>query len=160
MNAHLKRYCEAQEITFTRSRPYRRNASRCVEQKNWTTVRKHVGCFRCEGEEQLLLLNRRYEVLRLYLSFFQPRARLQEKTREGSRVKKRYDTPKTPYQRILEDPWADEIAKRKLLRICKKLNPAQLMREMSSLQRKLFRAVVPGPIDFCEEAEQDSDYFE
>ncbi|MDI6832124.1 MAG: hypothetical protein QME88_12445 [Actinomycetota bacterium] len=119
-----------------------------------------VGYFRCEGEEQLLLLNRLHEALRLYLNFFQPRARLQEKVREGSGVGKRYDIPKTPYQSILEDPWAAEIAKRRLLRIYKKLNPAQLMREMSSLQRKLFRAAVPRSIDSCEEAEQDSDYFE
>ncbi|MDI6832123.1 MAG: hypothetical protein QME88_12440 [Actinomycetota bacterium] len=53
INAHLKRHCEAHEITFTRSRPYRRNDSCYVEQKNWTAVRKYVGYFRCEGEEQL-----------------------------------------------------------------------------------------------------------
>jgi len=89
-----------------------------------------------------------------------PQARLSEKVREGSRVKKRYDEPKTPYRRILEDPEVDEVTKRKLRRKYKKLNPAQLMREINSLQRKLFKTVVSGSIDPDEEAEQDSTYFE
>lgn len=160
INAHLLRYCEKHEITFTRSRPWRKNDSCYVEQKNWTAVRKYVGYFRYDTEEQLRLLNQLYEVLCPYLNFFQPQARLQEKVREGSRVKKRYDEPKTPYQRILEDPEVDEVTKRKLRRQYAKLNPAQLMREINSLQRKLFKTVVSGSIDPDEEAEQDSTYFE
>jgi len=160
INAHLKRYCEEHGITFTRSRPYRKNDSCYVEQKNWTAVRKYAGYFRYEGEEQLLLLNRLYEALCLYLNFFQPQARLREKVREGSRVKKRYDEPKTPYQRILEDPEVDEITKRKLGRQYRKLNPAQLMREIGSLQRKLFKTAVSASINPGEEAEQEDTYFE
>ncbi|NPV59244.1 MAG: transposase family protein [Actinobacteria bacterium] len=160
INAHLLRYCEEHQITFTRSRPYRKNDSCYVEQKNWTAVRKYVGYFRYDTEEQLLLLNQLYEVLCPYLNFFQPQARLVEKVREGSRIKKRYDEPKTPYQRILEDPEVDEITKRKLRRKYKRLNPAQLMREINSLQRKLFKTVVSGSIDPHEEGEQDSTYFE
>ena len=34
INAHLLRYCEQNRITFTRSRPYRKNDSCFVEQKN------------------------------------------------------------------------------------------------------------------------------
>jgi hypothetical protein len=34
INAHLIRYCEKEHITFTRSRPYRKNDSCFVEQKN------------------------------------------------------------------------------------------------------------------------------
>ena len=36
INHHLKRYCEREEITFTRSRPYRKNDNCFVEQKNYT----------------------------------------------------------------------------------------------------------------------------
>ena len=159
INAHLLRYCEEHEITFTRSRPWRKNDSCYVEQKNWTAVRKYVGYFRYDTEEQLLLF-RLYETLCLYLNFFQPQARLLEKVREGSRVKRRYDQPKTPCQRILADPEVDEIIKRKLRRKYKKLNPAQLMREINSLQRRLFKTVVSGSIAPDEEAEQDGAYFE
>lgn len=160
INAHLKRYCEEYGITFTRSRPWRKNDSCYVEQKNWTAVRRYVGYFRYDTEEQLLLLNQLYEVLCPYLNFFQPQARLLEKVREGSRVKKRYDQPKTPYQRILEDPEVDEVIKRKLRRKYKKLNPAQLMREINSLQRKLFKTVGYGVMDPGKEAEQEAVYLE
>jgi len=160
INAHLLRYCEEHEITFTRSRPWRKNDSCYVEQKNYTAVRKYVGYFRYDTDEQLLLLSRLYEVLCLYLNFFQPQARLKEKVRQGSRVKKRYDEPKTPYQRLMENQEVDELTKRKLRRKYKKLNPAQLMREINSLQRKLFKTVVSGSIDHDQEAEQESVYLE
>jgi len=160
INAHLLRYCEEHEITFTRSRPWRKNDSCYVEQKNYTAVRKYVGYFRYDTDEQLLLLSRLYEVLCLYLNFFQPQARLKEKVRQGSRVKKRYDEPKTPYQRLMENQEVDELTKRKLRRQYAKLNPAQLMREINSLQRKLFKTVVSGSIDHDQEAEQESVYLE
>lgn len=160
INAHLKKYCEEHRITFTRSRPGRKNDSCYVEQKNWSAVRRYVGYFRYESEEQLLLLSRLYEVLCPYLNFFQPQARLKEKVREGSKVKKRYDEPKTPYRRILEDPEVDELTKRKLRRQYRKLNPAQLMREINSIQRKLFKTVGFGLSGQSVEAEQEAVYFE
>lgn len=38
INAHLVRFCAQGEITFTRSRPYRKNDSCFVEQKNYNTA--------------------------------------------------------------------------------------------------------------------------
>ncbi len=119
-----------------------------------------MGHFRYDTEEQLLLLSRLYVVLCPYLNFFQPQARLVEKVREGSRVKKRYDEAKTPYRRLLEDPEADEVTKRKLRRQYAKLNPAQLMREINSIQRKLFKTVGVVAIDHTKEAEQEALCFE
>ena len=43
INHHLYAYCQRNEITFTRSRPYRKNDNAHVEQKNWTAVRRLVG---------------------------------------------------------------------------------------------------------------------
>lgn len=80
--------------------------------------------------------------------------------REGSRVKKRYDQPKTPYRRLLEDPEVDELAKRKLRRQYSKLNPAQLMREINSIQRKLFKTVNIVSVDHPKEAHQGAICFE
>jgi len=159
INFHLVEYCEEHQITFTRSRPWRKNDSCYVEQKNYTAVRKYVGYFRYDTDEQLDLLNKLYAVLCLYLNFFQPQARLIEKVREGSKVKKRYDKPKTPYRRLLESPEVDELTKRKLRRQYAKLNPAQLMREINSIQRKLFKTVGFGTADRAKEAEQEAVYF-
>ena len=131
-----------------------------MEQKNYAVVRRYVGHFRYQGPEQLLLLSRLYAVLCPYLNFFQPQARLIEKVCEGSRIKKRYDQPKTPYRRLLESPEIDEVTKRKLRRQYAKLNPAQLMREINSIQRKLFKTASVVSVDVAKEAEQEAAYFE
>lgn len=43
INQHLYTYCHREGITFTRSRPYKKNDSCHVEQKNWSVVRRLVG---------------------------------------------------------------------------------------------------------------------
>lgn len=160
INAHLLKYCEKHEITFTRSRPYHKNDSCYVEQKNSTAVRRYTGYFRYDTEEQLILLGQLYEVLVSYLNFFQPQTRLIEKVREGSKVLKRYDEPKTPYRRLLESPEVDELTKRKLRRQYAKLNPAQLLRDINRIQRKLFKLANLGSIVPEDEADQEAIYLE
>ena len=56
INDLLYRYCLEHEITFTRSRPYRKNDQAHVEQKNWSVVRHVIGYDRLESEEQHALL--------------------------------------------------------------------------------------------------------
>lgn len=60
INETFFRYCQDEQITFTRSRPYRKNDSCFVEQKNYSVVRRAVGYQRCEGDEQVRLLNELY----------------------------------------------------------------------------------------------------
>jgi len=101
INAHLIRYCEEHKITFTRSRPYRKNDSCFVEQKNWSVIRRAVGYGRYDTDKELSILNELYHYLRLYTNFFQPVRKLIKKERIGSKVIKRYDEAKTPYRRVL-----------------------------------------------------------
>lgn len=143
INDPLSKYCREDQITFTRSRPYRKNDSCFVEQKNFTAVRSYVGYLRYDTEEQLKLLNQLYDVLCPYLNFFQPQMRLVEKVREGAKVRKRYDKPATPYQRLLASPDIDELAKRKLRRMYARLNPADLARRINVLQASLYRISRP-----------------
>jgi hypothetical protein len=72
INANLVRYCQQEQITFTRSRAYKKNDQAHVEQKNWTHVRQFVGYARYEGEAAREALTALYEPLRLYMNFFQP----------------------------------------------------------------------------------------
>ncbi len=53
INDHLFRYCQEEKITLTRSRPYRKNDSCFVEQKNYSIVRRAVGYLRHDTEEEL-----------------------------------------------------------------------------------------------------------
>jgi len=70
INDTLYRYCLAEQITFTRSRPYRKNDQAHVEQKNWSVVRHTIGYDRLETADELELLKSIYEDLRLYVNFF------------------------------------------------------------------------------------------
>ncbi len=139
INHDLKRYCEQEHITFTRCRPYKKNDQAYIEQKNWTAVRQNVGYERYEGPAACAALNALYEPLRLYINFFQPVMVLVEKIRDGAKVKKRYDTAKTPYQRILDSPDVPEEAKARLRQLYPTLNPAALLREIEAAQAALWK---------------------
>jgi len=137
INESFLRYCQKEEITFTRSRPYRKNDSCFVEQKNYSVIRRAVGYQRCDTDEQLRLLAALYEPLELYTNFFQPSMKLKSKERHGARVTKKYDKARTPYQRVLESNFIDEVIKEQLRQRYELLNPAQLKRQIERCQRKL-----------------------
>lgn len=139
INDELHRWCADNKITFTRTRPYRKNDNCFVEQKNWTHVRQQVGYARYEGPRAVALLNELYASLRLWVNFFAPQQRLISKTRNGARVTRRYDTAATPYQRLLASPSVSPAAKAKLRRHYHALNPAALSRQIGQVQRRLIR---------------------
>lgn len=141
INSHLYRYCLEHKITFTRSRKYRKNDNCYVEQKNYSVVRKAVGYMRYDTEEELGILNELYSYLRSYTNFFQPVMKMIEKTRTGSRVKKKYDVPQTPYQRVLQSPHVSKEDKERLKKQYDKLNPAELKRQITRLQNNLIEVV-------------------
>ena len=88
INQRLYGYCQQKGTTFTRSRPYKRNASAHVEQKNWV-VRRLIGYDRYNNREALeQQLNRIYALVGRYVNFFQPVMQLQEKRRRGALVQK------------------------------------------------------------------------
>lgn len=137
INSHLLRYCRQQQITFTRSRKYRKNDNCYVEQKNYSVVRRAVGYGRYDTIEHLKTINELYSHLRLYTNYFQPVMKLIEKEREGSKVRKRYDKPRTPYHRLMECTFLSDATKRRMQREYSRLNPAKLKRQITKLQAKL-----------------------
>jgi hypothetical protein len=137
INEILYRYCIQEKITFTRGRPGKKNDNPFVEQKNDSIVRRWVGYKRYETEEQVRLLNDLYELLRLYTNFFLPVMKLQRKERVGSKVKKIYDQPKTPYQRILETEDVSNEVKTRLSEQYAALSLVALKRRLDMLMRKL-----------------------
>ncbi len=87
------------------------------------------------------MLNELYDLVRLRSNFFLPSMKLLEKWREGSQVKKRYDTPKTPYQRVLDSQDVSPSAKARLTRQYKKLNPAKIERRIQTITRRLEKLI-------------------
>ncbi|HSE21431.1 MAG TPA: ISNCY family transposase [Pyrinomonadaceae bacterium] len=142
INESLYNYCRDHKITFTRSRPYRKNDSCFVEQKNYSVVRRAVGYQRFDSDEQLRLLNQLYEKLDLYTNFFQPSLKLKSKERHGARVTKKYHEARTPYQRLLDSSFIKEQTKQLLRDRYYLLNPAQLKRQIERLQQKLLATAV------------------
>jgi hypothetical protein len=100
LNAQLVRYCEQEQLTFTRSRPYWKNDQAHVEQKNWSVVRALLGYDRYESEVALEHLNRVYALLRVWTNHWQPSLKLIDKTRDGAKVTKHYAPAATPYRRV------------------------------------------------------------
>lgn len=145
INDELHRWCAANEITFTRTRPYRKNDNCFVEQKNWTHVRQQVGYARYQGAEAVELLNELYESLRLWVNFFAPQQKLVSKTRNGARVTRRYDTATTPYRRLLASPHMTRATKARLQRQYLELNPAELSRRIGQAQRRLMQLTAGKP---------------
>ncbi len=137
INHELNRYCIGEQITFTRARPHRKNDNCFVEEKNWSVVRRNVGYGRYDTGEELEVLNELYSHLRLYTNYFLPTMKLVKKERVGSRVKKTYDQPKTPYKRVLESSFVKSAQKRRLSETHRQLNPAQLKRNITRLQKRL-----------------------
>jgi hypothetical protein len=139
INDNLYRYCQAEEITFTRSRPYKKNDQAHVEQKNWTAVRRLIGYDRYESDPALALFETIYHDWRLYINFFQPVLKLVEKRRVGSKVIKKYDTARTPYQRVLESPDVSQQDKERLRQLYPTLNPVALRHRIDANLDKLWR---------------------
>jgi hypothetical protein len=146
INAQLMEYCQAEHITFTRSRAYHKNDGCYVEQKNNSVVRRAVGYYRYNQPRQLQLLAMLYRVLRLYNNFFEPVMKLREKVRHGSKLTRRYDEPQTPYRRVLAHPQTSQEVKDALTRQYESINLIELRRVLTRLQQALFRsAIEAGP---------------
>jgi hypothetical protein len=137
INGTLKRYCEGNQLTFTRSRPWKKNDQAWVEQKNGAVVRGTVGYSRYTSPEAAGLLEAIYTDLHAYVNFFQPVLKLVEKRRDGAKIYKRYDEARTPHQRARAAPSVSAFSKLRLHQEYRRLNPAQLRRQLDANLRRL-----------------------
>jgi hypothetical protein len=144
LNDVLYPWCKQHGIRFTRGRAYKKNDQAHVEQKNWSSVRRFVGYDRYATRAAYQELEKLYDSLRLYINFFQPIRKLVAKERVGSKVIKRYDAARTPYQRLLESGVLEEEQKQRLEQTFQRLNPVKLKAEIDATLERLWRlAVLP-----------------
>jgi len=137
LNHHMLRFWPDVDpaIHLSRSRPYQKNDSRFVEQKNSTLVRAYLGYQRLDTVAHTQALNHLYDKMWLYYNFFQPVMRLAEKTvvsrpRKGNRIKRKYDQARTPFDRLCATDCLDEQVKVQLDRQRQATNPRQLRQEI------------------------------
>jgi hypothetical protein len=150
INRPLYYYCRYEGITFTRSRPYRKNDSAHVEQKNGAVVRALVGYDRYASRAAYAQLARIYRLLRLHTNFFQPVQRLVAKSRQGARVRRVHDRAQTPFQRLTATGVLTPDPHRELITLYETLNPLRLRRDidaaLATLWRMASRASAPRPL--------------
>ena len=159
MNETIKDWCEAAQVAFTRSRPYRKNDQAHVEQKNGAVVRRMVGYRRYTGIAAATELAQLYRSMRLYVNFFQPSFKLMEKTRDGARVTKRYHPPLTPFQRVQAHPAVAQAAKDALARQFAQLDPVILLHEIRQAQARLTALADATPFADANDAKEDVEAF-
>ncbi|HEX3569198.1 MAG TPA: transposase family protein [Acidobacteriaceae bacterium] len=140
INWHLQRWCQQQKIQLTRGRPYKKDDNAHIEQKNWTHVRRLLGWERYDTHEAVEALNDLYSrELRLWLNLFLPSVKLVKKVRVGSKVRRVYEEPRTPLERVRACPevkaetvaWLEEQRKR--------WDPFQLARIIDRKLERIYR---------------------
>jgi len=135
-------YCEQNQITFTRGRPYQKRDQCFVEQKNGAIVRQVIGYDRLVGEHTYRQLTELYRALRLYVNCFQPSMKLQSKQRDGKKVHCVYDSAKTPLQRLLLSGVLPAQKQQELLEVAHALDPLRLFQQLEQLQKAVFHCAV------------------
>lgn len=142
LNWHLADYfCKrTRPVSFTRSRPYRKNDNARVEQKNWTHVRQLVGYGRLETPAQAELLNDLYaREWSAFRNFFCPAMKHLRTEVEGSRKRRIYDKPATPFERLKACSGIDQEEIARLEAIKSTLNPFALKRSIEKKLRRVLR---------------------
>jgi transposase InsO family protein len=153
INAHLHGYCQRRQIQFTRGRPYKKDDNAHIEQKNWTHVRKLLGYVRYDSPAAVAAINAVYADLRLLQNLFLPSVKLITKERVGARVRRRYDQPQIPLDRVRVCPEADPAAVQALVALRARLDPFALAHRIDAaldhvyqLANHRVRASVPNAV--------------
>jgi len=137
INETLVGFCKDRTIELTRSRAYKKNDQAWIEQKNGSVVRRLVGYGRLEGDETAAVLDELHRRARLYVNFFLPCFKLKSKVRDGAKVSKKYESPVTPYERLLSNKHITDPQKAALRETFNSLDPVRLLNEIRAMQHRL-----------------------
>lgn len=133
LNDQLARFCQKENLAFSRSRAYKKNDNAHVEQKNRQYVRGFVGYERFDTEEEVAWLNDIYEYIDLYANLVLPMRKVVSKKRVKKRIKKQFDTARTPFKRLVDTGVLTEEMEQQLRDIQAYLNPLDIQRTIESL---------------------------
>jgi len=152
INYHLKTFCDQNHIQFTRGRPYKKDDNAHIEQKNYTHVRKILGYLRYDSQAVQKAINELYQNdLHIFQNLFLPAMKLSKKTRVGSKLKRSYDTPQTPLERVLKCPQADPVKVQQLKWLRDQTDPFELAKRIEQKLERIYQLdnqrVSPQPKD-------------
>ena len=154
-NHHLVRFWKetVKGLHLSRSRPYHSNDNPFVEQRNGHPIRVYLGYDRLDTVAHTRAVNQLYDMLWLYLNFFQPVMRVAEKTvnaQDGQRtkIKRRYDAARPPFDRVCATEAISHERRTQLTALRDQTNPRQLLATIRELIDLIFSLpnAVPGKV--------------
>jgi hypothetical protein len=143
LNHHLWSYMRERKaaVEFTRSRPYHSDDNAHVEQKNWTWARQLLGYGRLEDPELVGPISALYrEVWAPWQNFFLPCLKLEQKWRQGSHWHKRYEVPRTAYDRLCAPGMLALKQRRQLRERYASLDPFALKDELEKKLKQILHS--------------------
>jgi len=149
INWNLQAWCQGKNIQLTRGRPYKKDDNAHIEQKNWTHVRKLLGWDRYDSGAAIEAINDLYrQELRWLLNLYLPSVKLVKKTRVGSKLRRVYDVPQTPLERVARSGSAEPGRLAELMKLKSRLEPFELGRIIDGKLKRIYelanRRLSPG----------------
>ncbi len=125
INHHVYCWTKEHNITMTRSEPYKKNDNMCIEERNNSIARRHLGYTRLDDQSLILLAREILKVACLIHNHFRPVRRMITKVRVGAKWHRTYEKiAKTPYERVVESLNISKKDKAYLRAIHAKLDPS------------------------------------
>jgi hypothetical protein len=140
INYHVHAWATDHEIAMTRSEPYKKNDNMCIEERNNTMARRHIGYARIDTRAHIPLAARILEKACLMHNHFRPVRRMTDKVRIGSKWHRTFEkTAVTPYERVQRDKRLSTEARAQVRLFHDTLDPLSLHDELAKLKEELFK---------------------
>lgn len=140
INHDLIGWAGERKLFFTRSRPYKKNDQATIESKNNHLVRRYGFYHRYDTPTELALLNQLWPLINDRLNFFTPTKKpIGWTTDHLGRRKRLYDTPLSPYHRLLTAGVLNPTQQAELTLYKTTLKPAEIQHQILTIQHELTR---------------------
>lgn len=140
LNAHLIKFFKDKVggVHLSRSRPWKKDDNRFVEQKNYSLVRAYLGYRRFDTVAHVLAANHLYDRMWLYYNLFQPVlhiSRKESRTAPGQRprITRYYDEASSPFDRLCMTGAITPEQRLRLEQLRQQTNPRKLRQEIYSM---------------------------
>ncbi len=143
INNHVYQWTQEHNITMTRSEPYKKNDNMCIEERNNSIARRHLGYVRLDNYLLLELAREILCIACLIHNHFRPIRRMITKTRIGAKWHRVYEkVAKTAYARVLEQDSLPKEMQEQLKATHAELDPLHLQKELARLKQALERRLL------------------
>jgi hypothetical protein len=149
INNHLYRWTQANGISMTRSEPYKKNDNMCIEERNNSIARRHLGYVRLDQPSLVALTSEILKVACLIHNHFRPVRRMITKVRIGAKWHRTYEkVAKTPYLRVWESESISKSNKCRWQSIHDQLDPFGFASAACYTQRRTEQKITKITLNF------------